>query len=208
MAGHDVIVVGASAGGVETLSTLVSELPEDLPAAVFIVLHLAPTSASALPQILARRTKLPVDQPPDGEPIRPGRVYVAAPDRHMLLAPGTVRMAAGPRENGHRPAVNTLFRTAAAVYGPRVIGVVLSGTRDDGTAGLRAIHDRGGLAVVQDPDEALFPGMPLSALAGDHPDYVVPVGEMGDLLSKLAREAPGSDGRSETMPDELDAELR
>jgi two-component system, chemotaxis family, protein-glutamate methylesterase/glutaminase len=208
VAGHDIIVVGASAGGVEALSTLVGDLPEDLPGAVFIVLHMGAHSATALPRILGRRTKLPVDHPRDGEPVERSRVYVAPPDHHLLLTCGRIRVAAGPRENCHRPSVDTLFRSAAASYGPRVVGVVLSGTRDDGTAGLRAIHDRGGLAIVQDPDEALFPGMPLSALAGDAPDYVLPVGAIGELLSELARDEPGKEGRSETMPDELDAELQ
>src|SRR5262245_14733826 len=133
MAGKDIIVVGASAGGVEALSGLVADLPEDLPAAVFIVLHMGPSSATALPRILARQTKLPVDHPRDGEPVRPGRIVVALPDRHLMVAAGAVRVANGPKENGHRPAVDTLFRSAAAAYGPRVVGVVLSGTRDDGT---------------------------------------------------------------------------
>jgi two-component system chemotaxis response regulator CheB len=208
VAGHDIIVVGASAGGVEALSTLVHDLPEDLPAAAFVVLHIGPHSGSALPQILGRRTKLPVDHASDGDPILPGRIWVAPPGHHLLLTRGRVRLATGPRENGHRPSVDTLFRSAASAYGPRVAGVVLSGTRDDGTAGLRAIHSRGGVAIVQDPDEALFPGMPRSAVAGDHPDYVVPVGAIGGLLSELASDGPGTEGRSEDMPDELDAELR
>ena len=208
MAGHDIIVVGASAGGVEALTTLVSDLPEDLPAAVFIVLHIGAHSSTALPQILGRRTKLPVDHPRDGQRIEHGCIFVAPPDHHLLVTRGTVRVANGPRENGHRPSVDTLFRSAAASYGPQVTGVVLSGTRDDGTAGLRAIHDRGGTAIVQDPDEALFPGMPQSAMQGDHPDYVLPVGAIGGLLSELARDEPAHEGRSETMPDELDVELR
>src|SRR5262245_20040805 len=131
MGGHDIIVVGASAGGVEALSTLVGDLPEDIPAAVFIVLHMGPHSATALPRILGRQTKLAVGHPRDGDPIERNRVYVAQPDRHLLVGEGTVRVTPGPKENGHRPAVDTLFRTAAAGYGPRVVGVVLSGTRDD-----------------------------------------------------------------------------
>lgn len=200
MAGQDIIVVGASAGGVETLSRLMTDLPEDLPAAVFIVLHMGPHTGTALPRILSRQTKLPVGHPGDGEPIRPNRVYVAVPDRHLILGRDVVRVTNGPKENGHRPAVDTLFRTAAAGYGPRVVGVVLSGTRDDGTAGLRAILARGGTAIVQEPGEALFPGMPQSALAGNHPDFVVPVGEIGGLLSKLARDGPPHEGRSAPMP--------
>ena len=186
MAGRDIIVVGASAGGVEALSRLVADLPEDLPAAVFIVLHISPHSGTALPCILDRRTKLPVGHPYNGERIELGRVYVAVPDHHLIVGPGVVRVANGPKENGHRPSVDTLFRSAAASYGPRVVGVVLSGTRDDGTAGLRVIRARGGVAIVQHPAEALFPGMPLSAVAGDHPDWVVPVGEIGSHLSELA----------------------
>jgi two-component system, chemotaxis family, protein-glutamate methylesterase/glutaminase len=207
MAGRDIIVVGASAGGVEALSRLVADLPDDLPAAVFIVLHIAPHSGTALPRILDRRTKLPVGHPIDGEPIEHGCVYVAAPDHHLIVGPGAVRVGTGPKENGHRPSVDTLFRTAAASYGPRVVGVVLSGTRDDGTVGLRAIRSRGGIGIVQHPDEALFPGMPQSALAGDHPDWVVPVGEIGPLLSDLARKELPHEGGSATMPDDLSAEL-
>jgi two-component system chemotaxis response regulator CheB len=208
MAGQDIIVVGASAGGVETLGRLVAELPEDLPAAVFIVLHMGRHTGSALPRILARQTKLAVDHPRDGEPIQPNRIYVAVPDHHLIVERGAVRVTNGPKENGHRPSVDTLFRTAAAGYGSRVVGVVLSGTLDDGTAGLRAIRARGGRAVVQHPDEALFPGMPQSALAGDHPDWVVPVGEMGALLSELARNGRPQEAGSASVPDELEAELR
>jgi len=208
MAGHDIIVVGASAGGVEALCKLVGDLSDDLPAAVCIVLHMGPSSSTALASILGRRTTLPVRHPADGEPLEPGRVYVALPDQHLLLAQGAVRVSNGPSENGHRPSVDTLFRSAAAEYGPRVVGVVLSGTRDDGTAGLRAIHARGGLAIVQDPDDALFPGMPRSALTADHPDYVLPAAGMGELLSKLARDEPSKEGGSEVISDHLDAELR
>jgi two-component system chemotaxis response regulator CheB len=194
MAGQDIIVVGASAGGVEALSRLVASLPEDLPAAVFVVLHMAPGTGTVLPRILARQTKLLVGHPVDGEPIRPNRVYVAVPDRHLVLGEGVVRVTDDPKESGHRPAVDTLFRTAADEYGPRVVGVVLSGTRDDGTAGLLAIHTGGGTVIVQDPDEALFPGMPRSALTGSHPDYVLPVDEIGALLSKLARNGAEGSG--------------
>ena len=209
MGGRDIIVVGASAGGVEALSTLVGDLPEDLPAAVFIVLHIAPHSYSALPRILARHTKLPVVTPTDGEAIRRERIYVAPPDRHLLVGEGVARVASGPKENGHRPAVDTLFRTAAAAHGSRVVGVVLSGTRDDGTAGLRAIHARGGVAIVQDPEEALFSGMPRSAVVGDHPDWVMSVSEIGELLAKLARNEPvDEEGRSVPMAEELETELR
>jgi two-component system chemotaxis response regulator CheB len=188
MPGHDIIVVGASAGGVETLKHLIRELPADLPAAVFVVLHLPAHSPSALPAILRRRGHLPVDHARDGEPIYPGRVYVAPPDEHLLLGHDLVRLVHGPRENGHRPAVDALFRSAARAYGPRVIGVVLSGMLDDGTAGLLAIKQRGGTSVVQDPDEAIYDGMPRSAIENVPVDYVVPVAEMAGTLVQLAHE--------------------
>jgi two-component system chemotaxis response regulator CheB len=207
MAEHDIVVVGASAGGVESLIQLVSDLPEDYPGAVFIVLHMAASSGTALPHILARRSQLQVAHPGDGDEIEGGRVYVAVPDRHLALQGTRIGLLAGPKENGHRPAVDTLFRTAAASFGRRVVGVILSGTRDDGTAGLRAIHERGGYAIVQDPDEALFPGMPLSALAGDSPDIVLPVGKIADHLVRLTEEPPRQAADPETST-ALDAELR
>src|SRR3954466_2245939 len=139
MLARDIIVVGASAGGVEALTRLGKALPADLPASLFVVLHLPPDAHSALPAILNRRGQLSAVHPRDGETIEQGRIYVAPPDRHVLLHRGTARVVRGPRENGHRPAVDPLFRSAAAAYGPRVIGIVLSGTLDDGTAGLLAI---------------------------------------------------------------------
>ena len=206
----DIIVVGASAGGVETLCEFVHGLPSDLPAAVFIVLHIGPGSPGTLPNILGRRTKLPVAHAVDGEPVVPGRVYVAPPDGHLLVTDrGTIRIGRGPKENGHRPSIDVLFRSAAAAYGPRVVGVVLSGTRDDGTAGLRAIHQRGGRAMVQDPEEALFPQMPRSALAGDNPDYVLPVARIAEVVTELARKPHTNGGELSRSPaGELDAELQ
>ena len=164
MARRDIVVVGASAGGVEALGLLVGELPADLPAAVFVVLHVAPDHKSVLPRILSAAGPLPAKHARDGEPIIPGRIYVARPDHHLTLQDGQVRVVKGPRENGHRPAVDALFRTAAHTYGPRAIGVILSGALDDGTAGLIAIKRQGGLAMVQDPDDALVEQMPRSAL--------------------------------------------
>lgn len=190
---HDIIVVGASAGGVRALSEMVAALPHRLEASVFIVLHVAPTPPSLLPQILARQTPLPVAHARDGEPIRRGRVYVAPPDHHLLVSAGGVRVTRGPRENGHRPAVDPLFRSAAACFGPRVVGVILSGTLDDGSAGLRAVKARGGTAVVQDPEDALYPGMPQNAIDHSQPDHVLPIEGIGKLLSSLAA-TDGDDG--------------
>src|SRR5438046_2361834 len=154
MQARDIIVIGASAGGVEALVELVRLLPPDLPAAVFVVLHVPPQSTSVLPSILNRARTLPAVHPHDGQATQHGRIYVAPPDHHMLIKDGTIRLTRGPRENRNRPAADALFRTAARDYGPRVTGVVLSGALDDGTAGLSAIKSRGGLAVVQDPAEA------------------------------------------------------
>jgi two-component system chemotaxis response regulator CheB len=186
MPDHDIVVVGASAGGVEALVGLAASLPADLPAAVFVVLHVPSTGNSALPDILRRHGPLPAGHVKDGEPIEPGRVHVAPPDHHLLVRTGHVHLARGPRENGHRPAVDPLFRSAAHEYATRVIGVVLSGALDDGTAGLAAIKSRGGLAVVQDPSDALHPGMPTSAIEHVEVDHVVPIAAMGPLLARLA----------------------
>jgi two-component system, chemotaxis family, protein-glutamate methylesterase/glutaminase len=188
MPDHDIVVVGASAGGVEALVELTRSLPDDLPAAVFVVLHVPSTGTSALPDILSRLGKLPATHVKDGEPIETGRIYVAPPGHQVLLRTGHVHLARGPRENGHRPAVDPLFRSAAREYASRVIGVVLSGALDDGTAGLAAIKGRRGLAVVQEPTDALYPGMPGSALANVQVDHVSPAASMGTLLARLTRE--------------------
>jgi two-component system chemotaxis response regulator CheB len=201
--GHDIITIGASAGGVEALTQLVSRLPTNLPAAVFVVLHVPAHGTSVLPQILSRKGPLPARHPVDGEPIEPGMIYVAPPNMHMFIERDRVRLSIGPKENGHRPAVDPLFRSAAAAYGARVIGVVLSGSLDDGTAGLRAVVERGGVAVVQDPDDALSTGMPRSALENVEVKHCLPVAEMAPLLVGLAHE-PVARERVNPMPDEDD----
>ncbi len=184
---HAVIVVGASAGGVEALRALSVGLPSDLAAAAFVVLH-STNQPSLLPKILARVCPLPVAAAEDGGAIQAGRLYVAPAGHHLLVSPGHMHVVEGPRENGFRPAIDPLFRSASRAYGPRAIGVVLSGMLDDGTAGLLAIKAHGGLAVVQDPDEAIAPSMPRSALAYVAVDYTVPIAETGPLLGRLAAE--------------------
>ena len=195
MSGHDIIVVGASAGGVEALTQLVSDLPLDLPAAIFVVLHIAPQGTSVLPSILNRSIQkrhkdspLRAAHPIDGELIEPGKIYVAPPNMHLLLKEDYIRLARGPKENSNRPAIDPLFRTAARVYGPRVVGIVLSGTLDDGTAGLLAVKQQGGIAVVQNPDEALYSGMPRSAIENVDVDYILQVSEIAPILVKLAHQ--------------------
>jgi two-component system chemotaxis response regulator CheB len=205
--GHDIIVIGASSGGVEALATLVGGWPDDLPAAVFVVLHVPPTATSMLPRILERHGPLPARHARDGEPIREGTILVAPPDRHLLVLRDRVRVIRGPRENRHRPAVDPLFRSAAYAYGPRVIGGVLSGALDDGAAGLRAIKRRGGLTVVQEPAEALFPGMPESALAHVAVDHCLPAAELGPLLARLAREPAPEEGAF-PVPRDLELEVQ
>jgi two-component system chemotaxis response regulator CheB len=185
MPDHGIVVVGASAGGVEALVELAASLPGDLSAAVFVVLHLPATGTSALPEILRRHGPLPAAHVRDGEPIQPGRIYVAPPDHHVLVRTGHVHLSRGPRENGHRPAIDPLFRSAAREYAARVIGVVLSGALDDGTAGLLAIKSRGGIAVVQNPEDALYPGMPGNALEHAQVDHVLAAASMGKLLTRL-----------------------
>jgi two-component system chemotaxis response regulator CheB len=204
---HDIIVMGASTGGVEALSRVVYGLHADLPAAVFVVLHVPAQSTSALPLILKRAGPLPARHAVDGEPIQPGRIYVAPPDFHLLVELGYVRLVRGPRENRNRPAVDPLFRSAARAYGPRVIGVILTGALNDGTAGLLAVKRRGGLAVVQDPADAFFPSMPESALEYVKTDYCLPLAEIGSTLSRLAYE-PAPEETAYPLPAEMEVEAK
>ena len=207
MATRDIIVIGASAGGVQALSTFVADLPPNLPAAVFIVLHVSANAPSLLPSILARECKLEVAHAIDGEPIMRRRVYVAPPDHHLIIEDGHVRLVHGPKENLHRPSIDALFRSAARWGGPRVIGVVLTGARDDGKVGMRAVQQRGGITIVQDPFEAPFPSMPMSVMQDIQVDYSVPVREIAPLLDTLSREVAYEEERY-PVPDDVEIESR
>lgn len=189
MANKDIVVIGASAGGMEALQKVVSRLPAGLPASVFVVWHLSPGAKTILASVLTKAGALPASIPEDGDRIEQGRVYVAPNDHHMLIESGYIRIARGPKENRFRPAVDPLFRSAAYIYGPRVVGVVLTGALDDGTAGLWTIKLRGGTAIVQDPSDALIRGMPLSALDNVAVDHRVPADRIGELIARLVREA-------------------
>ena len=169
---------------------LVEGLPSDLDAAVLAVIHVPPHSPGRLVDILQRRTTLRVTWAQDDGAIEPGHVYVAPPDQHLLVEEGRMRLTHTEPEHHNRPAIDPLFRSAALAYGPRAIAVVMSGRLDDGTTGLHAVKERGGTTVVQDPDDALHPDMPRNALAGTTVDYIVPVGEIGELLGRLVAESP------------------
>ena len=214
MTGHDIIVVGASAGGVEALCQLVSALPQNLPQAIFVVLHISPHGTSVLPNILNRSiqkqqkgSSLRAAHPKDGEAIEYGRIYVAPPDQHLLVKEGYIRLARGPKENSHRPAVDPLFRTAARTYGARVVGIVLSGTLDDGTAGLAAVKQRGGVAIVQDPDEALFSGMPCSAIENVDVDHILQVSDIASVLVELASKPVEEEGTPVSSEMEMESDM-
>jgi two-component system, chemotaxis family, protein-glutamate methylesterase/glutaminase len=185
-----VIAIGASAGGVEALSALVSALPKDLAAPILVVLHVSAAGRSFLPDILDRRTELIARHAQDGEPLHAGRVYVAPPDDHLVVRDGTVFLTREPRENGHRPAVDPMFRSVAAAYGRRAIGVVLSGTRDDGSRGLASIKAAGGTALVQDPAECMYDGMPESAIRATQVDAVLGVAGIADRLVAMSARQP------------------
>ena len=186
MFGRDIIVIGASAGGVDAIPKLVGSLPADLPASVFVVLHIPAQGRDLMPQIIRRNTLLSVAHGVDGESVRRGHIYVAPPDHHLQIDGTRVRLSRGPRENFHRPSIDALFRSAAESYGPRVVGVVLTGNLDDGTAGLHAVKSARGIAIVQDPKDALVPAMPQSALRNVRVNHCVPLAKIAPLLVRLA----------------------
>ena len=179
------VVVGASAGGVEALTTLAAGLPEDLDAAVCVVLHLTAGAESRLAEIVSRAGPLPAVQARGGERLEHGRIYVAPPDHHLIVREGCVVVARGPHENGLRPSIDVLFRSAAVAYGPRTVAVVLSGTRDDGVVGASAVGARGGCVFVQDPDDSLFATLPAHTVVRDHPDRVLPLAELAPAIASL-----------------------
>ncbi|MFN2550061.1 MAG: chemotaxis protein CheB [Myxococcales bacterium] len=205
---RDLICIGTSAGGVEALMRIASSLPANLPAAVAVVLHLAPDHHSALPRILSNAGPLQAVHPKDREPLTPGRIYVAPPDHHMLVEPGHLRLVRGARENSHRPAVDPMFRTAAYNYGARAVGAILTGALDDGTGGLLAIKQRGGTTIVQDPEDAFCPDMPRSALEYVKPDHIAKLADIGPLLSRLAGgKVENGKQSSSVLEEEAKAEL-
>lgn len=205
MAFRDIVVIGASAGGIEAIREVVRVLPADFPASLFLAIHLPSDSRSTLPEIVSRSGPLPAVHPEDRSPIRKGVVHVAPPDHHLLVDDGHVRVVRGPDHNRHRPAVDPLFRSASRSYGNRVIGVVLSGTLDDGTAGIVTIVERGGAAIVQDPATATFVGMPESALRSLGLEQGVALSDLGPAIRRAVAERVSDE--KPTADERLDAEF-
>lgn len=188
MAKRDIVVIGASAGGVTVLKDLVAKLPPNFGAAVFVVQHLAAHAPSFLPEILNRAGSLKAMHPKDGDPIEMGHIYVAPPDHHLLIEDNHIIVKKGPKENRFRPSIDALFRSAAYTYGPRVIGVVLTGLLSDGTSGMWSVQRLGGVGVIQEPDDAEYPSMPSSVLEYVAVDHIVPMAEMAQTLCRLVGE--------------------
>lgn len=188
---RDIVAIGASAGGVEIVRQIVSEFPADLQATVLVTVHTRADRRGSLPELLEHAGPLPAHFAVDGEPMRHGRIYVAPPDVHLLARKTELILRRGPRENAARPAIDPLFRSVAVAFGPRAIGVVLSGNLDDGADGLRAIKRCGGITVIQDPDDAAYPSMPRSAAKRVAVDHVAPAAGLGGLIARLATEEAG-----------------
>jgi two-component system chemotaxis response regulator CheB len=201
-----VVVIGGSSGAIEALTAVVSHLPPDLPAPICAVIHIGSDSPGVIPLLLARAGRLPAVLATDGAKLRNGHIYIAPSDHHLVIEPSGLLLTKGPKENGFRPAIDPLFRSAAQVYGPTAIGVVLSGALDDGTAGLRAIKRLGGVALVQDPAEALFKSMPSSAITHAAIDHVAPAAELGTLINRLVR-TPHHELQPVPVPPSLEAEI-
>ena len=187
---HHVITIGTSAGGIQALKVLLSQLPQDFPGSIYIVQHLSSDAPSYLASFLAAVSKLPVAFARDRESIKPGQVYLAPPDLHLTLEVGYMRVMRGPRENRMRPAIDPLFRSAAVAYKSYATGVILTGMLDDGTAGLRAIKACGGFAIAQKPEDAVYSSMPQSAIANVAVDRVVPLQEIASILIERVHQTP------------------
>jgi two-component system chemotaxis response regulator CheB len=200
-----IVVLGGSAGALPALTRIVGDLPGNLPAAVFVATHTPPDSVSAMPHILSRSGALFATHAIDGAPIAPGRVVVARPNYHLFVDRGVMRVVDWAKENGQRPAIDVLFRSAATAYGDRVCGVLLSGTLDDGVAGLRSIRNAGGTTIAQDPDEALFPDMPRNAINEDAAMMIAPSDRIGDLIVQAVHDLcarSGGEGAPHAAADE------
>ena len=197
-----VVALGASAGGLDALSRVLGDLPPDLGAPVLIVLHTAPTTRSYLPNVLGRAGPLPARLAADGEELEPNQVYIAPPDHHLIVLDGKIGVVRGPHENGHRPAIDPLFRSVALSYREGTIAVVLSGALDDGAAGSTAVSQLGGSVIVQDPAEADFPDMPRNAIAADSPHAVLPLAKIADAIVALVH-APPDPGKQGELEEEL-----
>src|SRR5215204_3824258 len=208
MTQRDIVVIGASAGGIQALTALVAGLPRNFPAPLLVVVHIPPYAVSRLPEILSRSGPLPAAHAQHGEVIEPGRIHIAPPDRHLLVRTGRIELSRGPRENHGRPAIDPRFRTAARVYGPRVIGIVLSGALYDGSMGLLAIKTRGGMAIVQDPKEAIVDSMPRRAIERAAADHILPVAEIAAALTDLVRQPVVVAQGENSMVNTIDAEER
>lgn len=204
MSNRDIVVIGGSSGAVVPLKEVLGGLPPDIPAAIFVVLHIPAAGIGILSTVTSGAGKLPVRPAEDGLPIENGQIYLAAPDRHLMLVEGRIMLGRGPPENMARPAIDPLFRSAALHYGPRVIGMVLSGFLSDGAAGLNAIKRCGGVAIVQDPSDAIADEMPRRALEATTVDLCVPGARLGDVLCDLVREKPG---RAPPIPPEIRLEV-
>jgi two-component system chemotaxis response regulator CheB len=204
-----VIVVGASAGGVEAISTMLRGIPPPVTSPIFIVLHTSPDAPSLLPDIFSRAAGREARHPRHGERYKAGLIYVARPDHHLLIErDGTITVSRGPRENRHRPAIDPLFRSAAVAVEGNAIGIILSGTLDDGTAGMIAIKERGGVGIVQDPDDAVYPGMPQSAIEHAEIDFVVRATEIGATLLRIIGETSKGRVKPRNVADRMEMETR
>ncbi len=197
-----VIVIGASAGGLDPVREVVSQLPRDFPTPVFVAMHIPAYAPSPLPEILSRAGSLPALHPEDHSKTEAGHIYVAPPDHHLLIDDGFVAVKRGPKENGFRPSIDALFRSAAYSYGPGAVGVVLSGSLNDGTSGLWSIKRLGGTAIIQEPNGAQYPSMPRSVLEYVEPDYQASPSAIGSLLLQLAQHEPSQAAASQQNAEE------